>query len=70
MLKASKDKVNFVNNQELVDRINSGYTVKRVSRHTQKKTFAPSTVAYGHGECPRYWYIAFDGAEFSDNADA
>jgi CRISPR/Cas system-associated exonuclease Cas4 (RecB family) len=70
MLKASKDKISFVNNQELVDKINSGYTVKRVSRHTQKKTFAPSTVAYGHGECPRYWYIAFDGAEFADSADA
>ena len=70
MLKASQEKKSFLNNKELIEKINSGYTVKRVPRHTQKKTFAPSTVAYGHGECPRYWYIAFDGAEFADSADA
>jgi CRISPR/Cas system-associated exonuclease Cas4 (RecB family) len=69
MLKAAQQK-SFLNTKDLVDRINSGYTVKRVSKHTQKKTFAPSTIAYGHGECPRYWYIAFDGTEFHDSADA
>lgn len=37
---------------------------------TQKKTFSPSTIGYGHGNCARYWFIAFDGAEFSDSFDA
>lgn len=60
----------FLNNQELIDKINSGYTVKRVAKHQQKKSFAPSTIAFSHGECPRYWYLAFDGATFEDNADA
>ena len=69
MLKAASKK-SFLDTEELVEKIKSGYTVKRVSKHTQKKTFAPSTIAFGHGECPRYWYIAFDGAEFEDNADA
>lgn len=31
-----------------------------------KKSFSPSTIVYGKGTCPRYWHIAFDGAEFTD----
>lgn len=72
MLKAElgAQKKSFLNTDQLIEKINSGYTVKRVAKHTQKKTFAPSTIAFSHGECPRYWYIAFDGATFEDNADA
>ena len=51
-------------------KIKEGYTITRVDKHTTKKTFAPSTIAYGHGECARYWYLAFDGQMFEDNADA
>lgn len=54
----------------LIEKIQSGYIANRGPRHQQKKTFAPSTIAYGHGECARYWYLAFDGAVFEDNADA
>ena len=54
----------------LIEKINSGYIAKRGPRHQQKKSFAPSTIAYGHGECARYWYLAFDGGEFQDYADA
>lgn len=35
---------------------------------TQKKTFSPSTLGYGHGNCARYWFLAFNGAEFQDTA--
>ena len=71
MLKAElTPKKSFLDTQALIEKINSGYTVKRIAKHQQKKTFAPSTIAYSHGECPRYWYIAFDGATFEDNADA
>ena len=55
--------------RELVTAIEAGYLVGREPKHTQKKTFGPSTIAYGHGECPRYWYLAFEGAMFEDNAD-
>jgi hypothetical protein len=34
---------------------------RRGKKNTQKKTFSPSTVGYGHGNCPRYWFIAFNG---------
>lgn len=54
----------------LIEKIKSGYTANRGPRHQQKKTFAPSTIAYGHGECARYWFLAFEGGTFEDNADA
>jgi CRISPR/Cas system-associated exonuclease Cas4 (RecB family) len=31
---------------------------------TKKKSFAPSGIGYGNGTCPRFWYYAFNGAEF------
>ncbi len=60
----------FLDQEALINKINSGYTVKRVDKFTTKSSFAPSTIAYSHGECPRYWYLAFTGAMFVDNADA
>ena len=60
----------FINKEALIEKIKSGYTVKRVDKFQTKKTFAPSTIAFSHGECPRYWYLAFEGAMFTDNADA
>lgn len=60
----------FLDTQELIEKINYGYIAKREPKFAQKKTFAPSTIAYSHGECPRYWYLAFEGAIFEDNADA
>lgn len=71
MLKKVEEKPNmFINPEELIEKIHHGYTVTRVAKFQKKKTFAPSTIAYSHGECPRYWYLAFDGAVFEDNADA
>ena len=48
----------------LIEAIQHGYIANRGPKHQQKKTFAPSTIAYGHGECARYWYLAFDGGTF------
>jgi CRISPR/Cas system-associated exonuclease Cas4 (RecB family) len=71
MLKPVQKKIDsFLNPEELIEKINSGYTINRVPKFTQKKTFAPSTIAFSHGECPRYWYLAFTGGVFEDNADA
>lgn len=36
----------------------------------KKYTFSPSTVGYGYGTCPRYWSLAFSGAEFKDSFNA
>lgn len=46
--------------QTYVDESKAGYT--------EKKTFSPSTLGYGHGNCARYWFIAFNGADFEDTA--
>lgn len=43
---------------------------KRPDEFTQKKTFSPSSIGYGNGNCPRYWFIAFNGAEFENETDA
>jgi len=43
---------------------------RRQNGFTQKKTFSPSTIGYGHGNCPRYWNIAFTGAEFVESTTA
>ena len=63
-------KKSFLDTDELIKKIQHGYIAKRGEKFQQKKSFAPSTIAYSHGECPRYWYLAFEGAVFQDNADA
>jgi CRISPR/Cas system-associated exonuclease Cas4 (RecB family) len=67
---AKIDQDNIFDSDAMIEKINLGYTIMRGPKHTQKKTFAPSTIVYGHGECPRYWYLAFSGATFEDNTDA
>lgn len=54
----------------MIDKIQSGYLVGRETKKRVKKSFSPSSLVYGNGKCPRYWYYAFSGAEFSDDADA
>lgn len=51
--------------------VQEAYVANRnLDRWQQKKTFSPSTIGYGHGTCPRYWFIAFNGADFEDSFDA
>ena len=51
--------------------IDDAYNARRRGKaHTRKKTFSPSTIGYGHGNCPRYWFIAFNGEEFDEKFDA
>jgi len=54
----------------LVEKISSGYVAENKPEVKTKKTFAPSTLAYGYGECPRYWYFAFSGATFEETSNA
>jgi CRISPR/Cas system-associated exonuclease Cas4 (RecB family) len=43
---------------------------RRESKHTQKVSFSPSSIGYGNGTCPRYWYLAFEGGHFEETTDA
>jgi CRISPR/Cas system-associated exonuclease Cas4 (RecB family) len=70
MVKSPGEGPSFVDKDALIEKIRSGYTINRVDKFTKKNSFAPSTIAFSHGECPRYWYLAFEGGLFEDNADA
>jgi CRISPR/Cas system-associated exonuclease Cas4 (RecB family) len=50
--------------QGLIDAIEEGYRKDNVPKHMKKKTFAPSSLVWNHGVCPRYWYLAFEGNTF------
>ena len=43
---------------------------KRKDGEMTKKSFSPSSLGYGHGNCPRYWYMAFSGVVFIDENDS
>lgn len=67
----SKPKNTTLNTKKFVKMLNSAYQQSNSAKEfKQKKTFAPSTIGYGHGTCARYWWIAFNGAEFTDNIPA
>lgn len=54
----------------LIEKIESGYMAKTKPRFSKKNNFSASALTYGAGECPRYWYLAFDGQVHYDNSDA
>ena len=58
-----------IDTKALIQKIESGYLVGREPQFKTKKTFSPSTLVYGSGACARYWFLAFSGAEFTDDAD-
>jgi CRISPR/Cas system-associated exonuclease Cas4 (RecB family) len=43
---------------------------RKQNQRMTKNSFSPSSFGYGHGNCPRYWYMAFSGAMFIDNNDS
>jgi len=71
MIKADEPKHNddIEYTEGLVDAIQQGYIADIKPKFTKKYSFSPSSLTYGAGECARFWYLAFDGAVFYDNAD-
>jgi CRISPR/Cas system-associated exonuclease Cas4 (RecB family) len=59
-----------VDPRKLEDILNKTLEARNTARFRRKQSFSPSTVGYGHGTCPRYWYIAFDGAVFVEENTA
>ena len=57
--------------KEFAQMLDDAYrATKRPDGEMTKKSFSPSSLGYGHGNCPRYWYMAFSGAYFIDNNHA
>jgi CRISPR/Cas system-associated exonuclease Cas4 (RecB family) len=65
---SSTEDVSFIDG--LIEKIESGYLAQAKPKFTKKSNFSPSGITYGAGECPRYWYMMFDGAPAFDNSDA
>ena len=68
--KTSKNNEDHSFIEGLIEKIESGYMAKTKPKFSKKSNFSASGLTYGAGECPRYWYLAFDGAVFYDNSDA
>lgn len=68
MMRTDVEENRIIDKQALIDKINAGYLVSRGPKHQTKKTFAPSTLTWSHGECARFWYLAFEGNTF-DSVD-
>lgn len=63
--------VDGFNVKDIESAIERGYLAKsRGDKFTKKTSFAPSSIAGYQGVCARYFYQAFDGADFVDSTDA
>lgn len=62
------DGFDYVEFSKMID--DSYNSRKRSKGAMRKKTFSPSSIGYGHGNCARYWFIAFTGEEFDEKFDA
>lgn len=62
---------NVVNHWGLRKAIQDAYVgSSNDAKEKTKRGFAPSQVGYGHGRCPRYWYLAFGGATWEEKQTA
>jgi CRISPR-associated protein Cas4 len=53
------------NLKHLAEIMESSYGEREEDRgFVQKKTFSPSTISWGYGECSRYWPLVFKGGNF------
>ena len=70
-LKFKKHTGKFFDPERFASLLDDSYrSTKRVDGMMTKKSFSPSSLGYGHGNCARYWYMAFSGAMFIDDNDA
>jgi CRISPR/Cas system-associated exonuclease Cas4 (RecB family) len=59
-----------IDGNALADFVEEQYLKKRREpKFSRKYSFAPSAIGYGNGNCPRYWYLAFNGADVVDETD-
>ncbi len=50
----------------LVQKIKASFTDETKTSYVKKKTFAPSSLGWGEGKCPRAWFIKFNGTEIEE----
>jgi CRISPR/Cas system-associated exonuclease Cas4 (RecB family) len=67
--KPKKSEENLIDSQAIVDKIKEGYALQRKSSFKKRDSFTPSTLTYGAGKCPRFWYLWFEGNESDVKTD-
>jgi CRISPR/Cas system-associated exonuclease Cas4 (RecB family) len=67
--KEKKKEENSIDTQAIVDKIKSGYAAQRKASFKKRDSFTPSTLTYGSGKCPRFWYLWFEGNEAESKTD-
>jgi CRISPR/Cas system-associated exonuclease Cas4 (RecB family) len=67
--KPKKDEDNTIDTQAIVDKIKEGYAAQRKPSFKKRDSFTPSTLTYGAGKCPRFWYLWFEGNEAESKTD-
>jgi CRISPR/Cas system-associated exonuclease Cas4 (RecB family) len=69
LVKSIKKVVKQEENQEgikadqVVEYLHQGYESGNGTKFLKRDSFMPSTLVYGPGHCPRYWYLYFEGNE-------
>ncbi len=59
-LKFKKHSGKFFDPERFAQLLDESYrNTKRADGEMTKKSFSPSSIGYGHGTCPRYWYMAY-----------
>lgn len=58
-----------INSDEIIAKIQEGYEKKNRSGVKKRVGFTPSSLTYGAGKCPRFWYLWFEGNEAKSNND-
>lgn len=48
----------------IADKLESMYLSEARVGYVKKQTFSPSTLVFGQGACPVYWWYAFEGGEW------
>ena len=67
--KPKKNEENLIDSQAIVDKIKEGYALQRKASFKKRDSFTPSTLTYGAGKCPRFWYLWFEGNESDVKTD-
>ena len=67
--KPKKSEENLIDSQAIVDKIKEGYALQRKASFKKRDSFTPSTLTYGAGKCPRFWYLWFEGNESDVKTD-
>lgn len=63
----ASDNTTNINLNKILEKIHEGYEYKNGSYFAKRDSFTPSSLTYGPGKCPRYWYLYFEGNEAERN---